>query len=45
MKAELFTIRYRINHAMQLQDISHIIVIIDTISLTKEIFDIFIHLY
>jgi len=35
MKAELFTIRYRINHAIQLQDISHIIVVTDTISLAK----------
>jgi len=39
MKAKLFAIRYGNNYAMQLQDISHIIVVTDAISAAKQIFD------
>jgi len=35
MEAKLFTIRCGINHAIQLQDISHIIVVTDTIPAAK----------
>ena len=45
MEAKLFTIRYGINHAMQLQDISCIISVTDAISAAKWIFDISTHLY
>jgi len=34
-EAKIFTIRCRINHAMQLQDISHIIIITDAILAAK----------
>ena len=42
-KAELFAIRYSINHMPQLQDITHTVVITDAIPATKWIFDIFIY--
>ena len=45
MEAKLFAIRCGINHAMQLQNISCIIVIIDAIPAAKQIFDIFTYLY
>jgi len=35
IEVKLFAIRCRINHAIQLQDISHIIIITDTILSTK----------
>jgi len=35
MEAKLFAIRYGINYVMQLQDISHIIVVTDIISAAK----------
>ena len=44
IEAKLF-IRYGINHAMQLQDISCIISVTDAISAAKWIFDISTHLY
>jgi len=44
-KAELFTIRCGINHVTQMQNITHIIIIIDAILATKCIFDMSIHLY
>ena len=44
-EAKLFTIKCGINHTTQMQDIIHIIVIIDAILATKQIFDISIHLY
>jgi len=33
--AKLFAIRYRINHAIHLQDVAHIIIITDTILATR----------
>ena len=42
-KAELFVIRYSINHMPQLQDITHIVVITDAIPAAKWIFDISIY--
>jgi len=45
MEAKLFTIRCGINHAIQLQDISHIIVVTDTIPAAKWIFDMSTHPY
>ena len=36
MKAELFTIRYGINQAVQIQDISYIIVITNTIYVAEK---------
>ena len=44
-KAELFTIRYNINQATQLANINHIIVIIDLLHATKQIFDLLVYLY
>ena len=38
-EAELFAIRCRINQAVQMQDISHIIVITDAIHAMEKIFD------
>ena len=43
--AELFTIKYRINYAIYLQDVACIIIITDTIPATKWIFNTSIHLY
>jgi len=45
MEAKLFVIRYRINHIVQLQDITHIIIITDIILAAKQIFNSFVHLY
>ena len=45
IEAELFAIRYGINYSIQLQDISHIIVVTDAIPTAKQIFDTLIHLY
>ena len=45
IEAKLFTIRYRINHAIYLQDITCIIIITDTIPDTKHIFNMSIYLY
>ena len=45
MEAELFSIRYRINHAVQLQDIICIIVITNAITAAKWIFDLSVHPY
>ena len=42
-KAELFVIRYSINHMPQLQDITHTVVITDAIPAAKWIFDISIY--
>lgn len=42
---KLFAIRYGINQAIQISDISHIIVITDIIHLVRQIFDSSIHLY
>ena len=44
-KVELFTIRYRINQAMKLQDISKIVIITDAIPAMKQIFNMSIYLY
>ena len=44
-KAKLFVIRYSINCVTQMQDIKHIIIIMDTIYVAKHIFDTTIHLY
>ena len=45
IEAELFAIRYGINYSLQLQDISHIIVVTDAIPTAKQIFDTLIHPY
>jgi len=45
IKAKFFTTRCGINHAVQLQDISCIIIITDAIPAAKQIFNISIHLY
>ena len=44
-KAELFVIRYDINHATQIQDVTHIVIIMDAILAVKHIFDMTIHPY
>jgi len=44
-KAELFTIRCRINKVIQVTDISHIIVITDVIHSVGHIFDLLTHPY
>jgi len=44
-KAELFVIRWGINYIIYLQNIEYIVVIIDTISAAKWIFDTSMHLY
>ena len=44
-EAELFAIRYGINHTIYLLDINHIIIITDTIPAARQIFDMLIHLY
>jgi len=44
-EAELFTIRSRINQVIYLQDINHIIIVIDVILTTRHIFDSFIYSY
>ena len=38
MKAKLFAIRYRINQAVQIQDVSYIIIITDAIYTVEKIF-------
>jgi len=45
IEAKLFTIRYRINHAIHLQNITCIIIITDIIPDTKHIFNMSIYLY
>jgi len=45
IEAELFAIRCGINWTTQIQDIKHIIVIMDAIPAIKWIFNSFIHLY
>ena len=45
IEAKLFAIRCGINHAVQLQDVTHIIVITDVIPAAKWIFDSSVHLY
>ncbi len=45
IEAELFAIIFGINHTMQLQDIICIIVVTDTISAAKQIFDMSTHPY
>ena len=45
IEAKLFTIRYGINHAIHLQDITCIIIITNTIPDTKHIFNMSIYLY
>ena len=45
IKAKLFAIKYGINYTMQLQDISHIIIVTDIIFTAKQIFNILTHLY
>jgi len=44
-RAKLFAIRCRINQAVQISDISHIMVITDTIHLVRYIFDLTTHPY
>ena len=44
-EAELFAIRYSINCATQMQDVAHIIIIMDAIPAIKHIFDMSIHPY
>ena len=44
-EAKLFTIRYSINYATQMQDLTHIIIITDAISVAKQIFDMSIYPY
>ena len=44
-KAKLFVMRYDISQVSQIQDISHIVIITDSIHAAKYIFDIFIHSY
>ena len=44
-KVELFAIRCGISQSSQIQDITHIIVITNTIYTAKYIFDIFIYSY
>jgi len=44
-KAKLFTTKYSINYAIQLQNIHQIVVIIDTISVAKQIFDSSVYSY
>ena len=44
-ETELFAIRCRINQAVQIQDVSYIIVITDAIHIVKKIFDLSMHLY
>ena len=44
-EAELFAIRCGINDTTQIQNVTHIIIIMDAILATKHIFHIFIYLY
>ena len=44
-ETKFFIVKCSINHIIQMQDITHIIVITDTIPATKHIFDILIHPY
>ena len=44
-KAKLFAIRCEINYTIHLQNVIYIIIITDSISVTKQIFNISIHLY
>ena len=44
-KAELFAIRYKINQAVQIKNILHIIIITNSIYLANRIFNPSIHLY
>ena len=44
-KVKLFAIKYKINCAVHLQDITHIVIITNTISVDKWIFNMFIHPY
>ena len=45
IEAELFVIRYGIYQVLQIQDISHIVIITNTIHITKYIFDLSIYPY
>ena len=45
MEAKLFAIRYSISQASQIQDISYIVIITNTIYTAKHIFDMSIHSY
>jgi len=45
IEVKLFTIRYGINQAIQISDIAHIIVVMDTIYVVYHIFDSLVHLY
>ena len=45
IEAKLFAIKWGINHIVQLQDVTHIIVITDVIPAAKWIFDSSVHLY
>ena len=45
VEIELFTIRYKINQTIQMQDVSYIIVIIDFIHTVEKIFDPSMHLH
>ena len=45
MEAKIFSIRYKINHTVQLQDIVCIIVITNAITAAKWIFDSSVHPY
>ena len=42
-KTKLFAIRYSINQAIQIQEISHIIIITDSIYVAYQIFNLFIY--
>ena len=44
-ETEFFIVKCSINHTIQMQDITHIIVITDAILATKHIFNISIHPY
>ena len=45
IKAKLFTIRCDINQAVQINDINHIVIIIDSIYIAQRIFNFSVHLY
>ena len=45
MKAKLFAIRYKINQAVQIQDVSYIIIITDAIYTVEKIFDPSVYLH
>ena len=45
LRLELFAIRYGINQATQLDNINCVVVIIDSLYATKQIFDSLVYLY